>query len=69
MFWGRSESVERLALIFCPFFVVGRIIEQFMQLLKNNLKTIFTEIKARANIPHNPELSGIFLRGGLEKCY
>ena len=31
-------------------------------------KTIFTEIKARANIPHNPELSGLFLKGGLEKC-
>ena len=39
-----------------------------MQLFKNNCKTIFTEIKARANITHNPELSGLFLKGGLEKC-
>jgi len=39
-----------------------------MQLFKNNFKAIFTKNKARANIPYTPELSGIFLKGGLEKC-
>lgn len=58
-----------MALIFYHLFAVGKIIEQFMQLLKNNSKTIFTEIKTRANIPHNPELSGLIVKGGLEKCY
>lgn len=58
-----------MALIFCSFSAVIKIIEQSMQLFKKNFKTIFTEIKTRANIPHNPELSGIFLKGELEKCY
>ena len=40
-----------------------------MQLFNNNFKTIFTENKARANITHNPDLSGFFLKGGMEKCY
>ena len=39
-----------------------------MKLSKKNFKTIFTKNKARANITHNPELSGIFLKGGLENC-
>ena len=65
----RAESVERLALIFCPLFAVRKIIKQFMQLFKKNSKTIFTKNKARANITHNPELSGLFLKGGMEKCY
>jgi hypothetical protein len=38
---------------FMLFFAVGQIIEPFMKLFKNNFKTIFIEIKDRANIPHN----------------
>ena len=36
MFWGRTESVERLALIFCTFFADRRITEQFIQLFKKD---------------------------------
>lgn len=50
MFWGRPESVERLALIFCTFFANWRITEQFMQFFKKDSKTLFTEIETRANI-------------------
>ena len=39
-----------------------------MKLSKKNFKTIFTKNKARANITHNSELLGFFLKGGLENC-
>ena len=29
----------QMALVFCPIFAVGKIIEQFLQLFKNNFKT------------------------------
>ena len=50
MFWGRSESVERLALIFCTFFADRRITEQFMQFFKKDFEKLFTESETRANI-------------------
>lgn len=42
MFWGRTESVERLALIFCTFFADRRITEQFIQLFKKDTEEIVT---------------------------
>ena len=66
MFWGRTESVKRLALIFCTFFADRRITEQFIQLFKKDTflayaqknKAIEVNVAKNVRIPKSEKESG-----------